>query len=588
MGSSGDGGPATSAALNFPTDVAVDTAGNIYIADSNNNRVRKVAADGTISTFAGGGTADPGDGGPATAALLKRPVGLALDPAGNLYIAEGVRIRKVTPAGIISTVIGGGSFRTADGVPATTTLITPDSVAIDPAGNIYATDNSDLIRKASPNGIISTVSGGFVSATGDGGPANRAGLNAPSGMAFDASGNLYFADRGNARIRKVDTAGIITTFAGTTRSGYAGDGGPATDALLGRNTAALMQGVAFDRAGNLYFSDPVNNRVRMVNSAGIITTVAGSAVLAPGNFGDGGPATAAVLNRPGGIFIDGSGNLYIADVSHNKIRKVTPGSTGTGGQIRPAISTTNGVVNGASFLSGVVANSWVTIKGTNLAPKTDNWNNSVIDGQLPTSLDGVSVSIGGKAAYIYVITPTQINAVAPDIPAGPTTVTVTTPDGTSTPVNATASVYGPAFFEWPGNQPVATRPDYTYVAREGTFPGAATLPAKPGEVIILWATGFGPTTPAAPTGVAIPADNPYPTSAVPVVTLSNARGVAGQAQVLGAALAAGSAGLYQVAVQLPTVTDGNYSIRASIGGALSPVTTMITICAAECTGGAAR
>jgi uncharacterized protein (TIGR03437 family) len=231
------------------------------------------------------------------------------------------------------------------------------------------------------------------------------------------------------------------------------------------------------------------------------------------------------------------------------------------------------VVNGASFQAGVVANSWVTITGTGLAPNTDNWNNSIVNGVLPTSLDGVSVSVAGKPAYIYFISPGQLNVLAPDLPAGPVTLTVTTPSGTSASVATTASVFDPAFFLWPGSQAVATRQDFSFVAKAGTFAGATTIPAKPGDVVILWATGFGPTVPAAPLGTAVPSHGSYATATLPVVTIDNT-----PALVYGAALAPGSAGLYQIAIQVPnSLSSGDWPIQATIGGVESPTGTVISI-----------
>jgi uncharacterized protein (TIGR03437 family) len=235
----------------------------------------------------------------------------------------------------------------------------------------------------------------------------------------------------------------------------------------------------------------------------------------------------------------------------------------------PAVTS---VVNAAGFQPGFVANSWVTIQGTNLAPQTDDWSNSIINGALPISLDGVSVSMGGQAAYVYYISPGQLNVLAPDVPAGPLTVTVTAPGGTSASFTTTASAYGPAFFLWPGSQAVATRQDYSYAVKAGTFAGATTVAAKPGEVIILWATGFGPTIPTAPPGVAVPASS-YPTASLPTVTVDNIPSI-----VYGAALASGSAGLYQIAIQVPnTLADGDWPIQASIGGTLSPTGVVLSI-----------
>jgi uncharacterized protein (TIGR03437 family) len=236
----------------------------------------------------------------------------------------------------------------------------------------------------------------------------------------------------------------------------------------------------------------------------------------------------------------------------------------------PAIAS---VVNAAGFQPGIVANSWVTIQGTNLAPQTDDWSHSIVNGALPTSLDGVSVTMGGKPAYVYYISPGQLNVLAPDIAAGSVIVTVTIPGGISASFSTNASLYGPAFFLWPGSQAVATRQDYSYAVKAGTFAGATTVAAKPGDVVILWATGFGPTNPAAPSGVSVPGNASYSTASAPTVTIDNT-----PALVYGAALAPGSAGLYQIAIQVPnTLADGDWPIQASIGGALSPTGIVLSV-----------
>jgi uncharacterized protein (TIGR03437 family) len=231
------------------------------------------------------------------------------------------------------------------------------------------------------------------------------------------------------------------------------------------------------------------------------------------------------------------------------------------------------VVNAAGFQPGIVANSWVTIQGTNLAQVTDDWSHSIVNGALPTSLDGVSVTMGAKPAFIYYISPGQLNVLAPSVPAGPLTVTVTTPGGSGASFSTTASLYGPAFFVWPGGQVVATRQDYSYAVKPGTFAGATTVAAKPGEIIILWATGFGPTTPSAPSGVPVPGNGSYPTASSPTVTIGNTAAI-----VYGAALAPGSAGLYQIAIQVPnTLADGDWPIQASIGGVVSPTGIVLSV-----------
>lgn len=566
---SGDGGPATKAGVGIPPDMAVDGAGNLYIADRNNNRIRKVDTSGTISTFAGNGTSGfSGDGGPATSAALFLPIGVAVDGAGNVYIADGGSngLRKVDTSGKINAVPVISSFLSR--------IASPGGLTVDSAGNVYISDlNGSAIYKLDKAGVLTTVAGGAFGFSGDGGPATKAALYFPSGVAVDSAGNIYFADKGNNRVRKVDTKGIITTFAGTGTAGFSGDGGPATSAKLGLNLTAAFQGVAVDSAGDVYIADPQNNRIRIVNPAGIISTFAGNGgAFATGSLGngDGGPPASASVSTPYGVRVDNAGNVFIADTGHSLIRKVT-GAAATGGSA-PTISA-NGVVNGASFQPGIVANSWVTIQGVGLAAKTDDWSTSIVNGALPTSLDGVSVSVGGKPAYAYYISPGQLNVLAPDVPAGPITVTVTAGGVTSAAFASTASLYGPAFFTWPGNQVVATRTDYTYAVKAGTFAGATTVAAKPGDVIVLWATGFGPTNPASPTGFAVPGDKTYATSSQPSVTIDNLA-----ATVYGAALAPGSVGLYQIAIQVPpSLADGDWPIQALIGGVQSPAGTILSV-----------
>jgi len=229
-------------------------------------------------------------------------------------------------------------------------------------------------------------------------------------------------------------------------------------------------------------------------------------------------------------------------------------------------------VNGGSFQAGVAPNAWVTIQGTNLANVTDTWEASISNGNLPTALDGVTVNIGGKPAYISYVSSTQINALAADIGTGSVSVTVTSGGATSAAFTAVSQTAQPAFFQW-GNYAVATRQDYSLAVQNGTFSGLTTAPAKPGDVLILWGTGFGPTTPGNPVGVQIPSSTTYYTSNFVTTTVGGV-----PATVYGSALAPGYAGLYQVAIQIPpSLADGDYPIVATIAGAQSPTTTMITV-----------
>ena len=321
-GFSGDNGPATSAQLDFPYGVAVDSAGSLYIGDSGHNRIRKVS-NGVITTVAGNGTPGfSGDNGPAISAQLNGPSGVAVDSAGNLYIADYLnqRIRKVS-GGLITTVAGDGTpWFGGDNGPATRAeLWYPSGLAVDSAGNLYIADTfNHRIRKIS-NGVITTAAGGGPS-LGDNGPAASAQLLYPYDVAVDAAGSLYIADTGHNRIRKVSN-GVIATVAGTGTCCFSGDNGPAASAQV-----FGPQGVAVDSAGNLYIADFLSHRIRKVSN-GVITTVAGNGT--SGFSGDNGPATSAQLSYPAGVAVDSAGNLYIADTSNNRIRKVSGGVIST-------------------------------------------------------------------------------------------------------------------------------------------------------------------------------------------------------------------------------------------------------------------
>jgi sugar lactone lactonase YvrE len=330
-GYGGDGGPSTQAMLSIPWAVAADASGNLYIADSGNHRVRRIDTSGIITAIAGGGYGS--DGGPAVEADLGYPSGVTMDSSGNLYIADSGshRIRKVDSDGIITTIAGSGSEGYGgDNGPATEALLdNPMGVAVDAAGNLYIADMfNHRIRKVDPNGIITTVAGSGIpgSYIVDGTPATQAMLQYPEGVAVDTSGNLYIAAAGNDRILKVNSNGIITIAAGNGSTDYGGDGGPATEAMLN-----WPGGVVVDASGNVYIADSGNNLIRKVDANGIITTVAGTGD--SGYSGDGGPAPLAMLNYPQGVALDAPGNLYVADCLNNRIRKVWGLSTPTTGSV---------------------------------------------------------------------------------------------------------------------------------------------------------------------------------------------------------------------------------------------------------------
>jgi uncharacterized protein (TIGR03437 family) len=474
-------------------------------------RIRKVDTSGTITTVAGDGTTIglggfSGDNGPATSAALNSPYGLAIDNAGNLYIADtgNGRIRKVSAAsGIITTIAGLGE------------------------------SSSD---------------------SGDGGPAANAQLSAIADVAVDGAGNVYIADQ--EHIRQINSSGIINTVA----HGFFGTCSQTPTPVASADVAA--NGLAVDAAGNLYIADKSADCIQELTTTGTVSTLAGGGT---NPNGDGGPTTSALLASPTAVAVDSAGNLYIA--ANYKVRKV-------GAQVVAPTISSNGVVNGASFLPGLVSNSWATIQGANLSSVTGDWTNAIVNGRFPTSLDGVYVTIGFAPAYIDYVSPSQINLlVPPSLPAGPVSVTVTNSAGTSASFTVTVNAYQPAFFLWPNNQAVATRQDFSVAAQNGTFPGETTVPAKPGDVIILWGTGFGPTIPAAPPGIAVPNSPTYSTSTLPTVTIDNF-----PATVYGAAFASGFAGLYQVAIQVPSsLGNGNWPVVATIGGVQSPAGVVLTV-----------
>jgi sugar lactone lactonase YvrE len=320
-GFSGDGGPARAAKLDAPGGLAFHS-GNLYIADFKQDRVRRVNPSRRITTVAGTRARGySGDGGAGTKAKLNRPTGVAVDEVGNLYIgdARNHRVRRVNGSGTITTVAGTGilGFSGEGGAATSARLSFPWELGFD-SGNLFIADSGNhRVRRVDASGTITTVAGtGVRGHSGDGGPATAARLKRPGAVAFDGSGNLYIADFGNNRVRKVNQAGSISTGAGSGRKGFSGDGRKATKAKLD-----APSGLVLDHSGNLYIADSGNNRVRKVNRAGIISTVAGTG--REGFSGDGRKATRAKLNYPIGLALDRRHSLYIADSGNHRVRKVT-------------------------------------------------------------------------------------------------------------------------------------------------------------------------------------------------------------------------------------------------------------------------
>lgn len=713
----GDNGPATSAQLASPRGLAFDSLENLYIADADNHRIRKVTPQGIITTVAGNGTAGfSGDGGPATSAQLNSPKGLAVDKLGNLYIADSAngRVRKVTSSALISTVAGGGGgcyaypclatvaslgspvavavdangdllipsfsglLRVSSGGAAnrfstfagsygggialdvagnlyiagwmqsewsrggSVWKVTPDGknvtplvplhgywdgspslasqvgVALDTAGNLYITELGEILRM-SPDRIMMTVAGsqllrGF---SGDGEPPTLAALNAPMGIAFDASGALHIADTGSHRIRKLIpvrlTSGCSYAIDPESRDIGVNAGNGAVALMASRSDcnwsalsfvdwvslsspttgsgnaivtySVLPNGRSAPREGYL----SVGARPFKIRQAGLACswTLSPSGVTAP-TEGLTGKTIAVTANAPdcawtaksnaGWVFLTagmsglGSGTVtYTIGPNPGAVRAgtvtiagqtftVEQGATGVA-----ALPKATGVVNAADFQPVIGPGSFVTIYGENLTSTALSWDSAIRAGRwLPTALGGVRVLVNGRECFVYFVSPGQVNVLTPpDTVAGPVPVEVQTFNGTTT---ATASMvrFSPAFFAYSVADrlyPAALFADErVYVAEPDVLPGVASRPAKPGDNIVLYANGLGPTNPPYPPGEVL-------TMAYRMSDLSLVRvtvgGVSAAVQYAGMVYA----GLFQVNVQVPDgIGEGDLPVVLHIGG----------------------
>jgi uncharacterized protein (TIGR03437 family) len=523
-GFAGDNGAAVSAQLNFPGGIAVDSSGNIYIADGLNNRVRKISG-GVITTVAGNGTVGyTGDKGSATSAELSNPTGVAVDSKGNLYIADsGNNVVRMVAGGTITTFAGNNtSGYTGDGALATgAQLQNPVGVAADAAGNVYIADAGNNVIRQVFGGNIVTFAQGFTH---------------PDGVAVDTSGNVYVADTGDRRIVKISN-GVYTTLAGNGYSGFSGDNGPG-------NQAAIYDpmGLAVDSSGNIYIADTFNCRVRKLTPSGIITTIAGDGTLF--FSGDGGPATKAALHFPHAVAVDSTGNVYVADTVNAVVRELQ-------GAL-PAVSS-NGVVNAASFASQISPGALATVFGSNFALA-----NAGAKAPLPTSLAGVSVSVNGQLAPILFVTPTQVNFQVPwETALGSANVTVSVNGGASNAVTVPVLGAAPGLFSLSSGQAVVQNSDYSL--------NGPSNPAKTGSTVMAYLSGSGPVNPAVADG-----------SATPTGTLISATSKAGAtigsspATVAFAGLTPGFVGLVQVNITVPSnLQTGSYPLTITIGSETS-------------------
>lgn len=576
-GYGGDGGAASSAELNGPYGLLFDSTGDLYIADTNNERVREVNTSGSISTVAGNGTAGfAGDGTSPTASgtELNSPSGLMFDSKGNLYIADSdnYEVREIS-GGVINTVAGknglGASF-SGDFGPATSAgLWNPTSVAIDASGNMYIADPyNNVVRVVCETqtpiscsntyfgentwaaGDINTFAGQNANGagyTGDGGPAPSALLNNPTAVLLDGAGNLYISDSGNCVIRRVSSSGIITTIAGNGISGYSGDGGPALQASLNN-----PKGIALDAHGNLYIADYDNSVIRMVETNGIITTIAGNAGSGPGFTGDGGTATKAQLYFPSFVAVNGT-KVYVSDSGNNVIRLLTPAPD------VPQINT-GGVITASAFgaSSTVAPGSWIEIYGVNLAGDSRTWGTADFSGSnAPTALDFVSATVGGQSAFVDYISPGQVDVQVPsNVTAGTQPLILTTEWGVSATYNVTVGaapgIYAPAFLNIGGKQYAGAliANTSTWVLPVGAVSGLTSQPASPGDTITLYGIGFGTTNPAVPAGQLV---SGLPTLTSPVQILFGTT----PGTIIYQGLAPGLVGLYQFNVTVPAGLSAN-------------------------------
>ena len=566
-GYTGDGGQAASAELDHPNGIAVDRAGNVYISNADDNHVRKVTPSGIISTYAGNGKLIPKNG-PALASGMT-PLGLAVDSAGNLYIADQTgAIEEVDTSGNLTILAGQPGFGgyAGDGGPALDAkLCQPSSLTLDDARNIYVADTCNrIIRKIDANGVITTIAGqpqvhGY---SGDGGPAINAELGGPTDVAFDNMGNLYIADSANQIIRKIDTSGNITTVAGQPqKAGYSGDGGPARNASL--DIPAFL---ALDASGNLYISDSFNNVVREVSTDGTIATIAGNRN--GGYNGNSGPATSVSINEPRQIKAVASGNVYVADLFNNIVWLLTPAP------LSPAITHLDGAGLSVPLVTTISTNGLFSVFGSGFAPAGTMLQPAAVNGALATNAANTCLQVGNSMAGLTYVAAGQINALAPAVPAGGTVdVSViancgqtnqTTSGALTVPVAPEAPEFLYFVHNANGQDPVAAVDNSTgaYIGAAGLIPGATFTPAQAGEIVTVFGVGFGQTMPPQTPGVLAPAaaqvDATVTLGGHPITPLY-------------VGVSPTFAGLYQVTFTVPSgSTAGPEAMQISVGGISSP------------------
>ncbi len=560
-GWSGDLGPALSAQFHNPIRVALDSSGNIYITDLGNSSIREVFTNGTVNSVTGNGSPGySGDGGTAVGAQLASPHDIALDASGNLYIADTGNSRiRIVSHGIIKTFAGstrgveGGNL--GDGGQATSAqLVYPTGVAVDPSGNVYIADmGNGTVRKVAPNGIITTFAGtgfqSFGAYAGEGGPATQALLGQPYSLSTDSAGNVYIVDIQLSRLFRVGIDGNIHTV----------------------QMSFPSQNCALDAAGNIYVADAANNTVQKVLPNGTVLWIGGDGV--SGYAGDGGIGTTANMGEPTGVAVDKSGNIYVAEALNAVIRKLVPvpfsiGAIANAATNQPFVAPPSGV---GDATVPIAPGEIITLFGTGLGPGTLVSNTPGANGYFGTSLAGTTVSIGGTLAPIIYTSSTLVSAIVPYEIAGMTSASVIVnyqgePSVTSTvPVASTS----PGIFTLNSSgsgQVLAVNLDGT-----GTL-NSATNPIAMGDFVLLYATGEGQTTPTGVDGKPAPTQAPFP---MPLQTVTAT--VNGVPAVVGYAGGAPGfvAGVMQVNLQIPTgILTGLAELKLTVGTVTSPAVTI--------------
>jgi uncharacterized protein (TIGR03437 family) len=531
--------------------LSVDSKGNVYFADSNNQRIRKITPQGIVSTIAGSGTrtgtnsnCEPtspvGDNQAALSATFYNPADVLALPNGNLVIADQQdnRIRQVTPDGVITTIGGNGLHNLfAPGVPATASPMDwPDALAVDSKGIIYFAEiHGYRVGKIGSDGKFATVAGtGFPGYNGDNIPATKANIGKPSGIALDTGGNLYIADQTNHRIRKVTPGGVITTIAGTGQPGFGGDGGDATSAAL--NTP---MDVKVDSHSNVYIADMLNHRIRRIDGNGVISTVAGTGVAGRGP--DGVAATSSSLNFPAGLALDSNDDLYVADWQNYLIRRISF-------QPRPALFS-GGVVNAASFSAPAAPGSLISIFGSNLASSVSTASVA----PWPTKLGDTSVQVNGVDVPIYFVSPQQINAQLPyEATVGTAVVAVTNSLGSGDAVPLSVAPASCGIFQYSGS----TRG--IVLNQDGTL-NSPSNPEVRGNVVVAFLTGQGAVNPPVPTGQVAPM------TALSFAVQSFTAAIGGaQAAIQFLGLTPGFIGLAQANITIPAAATSGDAVNLAI------------------------